>query len=70
MKYRAMFVVGAVLFVVGPVMGAMHKSAAWASVLFVAGIALLVFSIGKVQMPSFFGSKDEKEEDDVGSYQI
>jgi uncharacterized integral membrane protein len=70
MKYRAMLVAGAVLFVVGPILGALHKSAAWASILFILGVVLLIFSIDKVKMPSLFGTGDKKGDDDVGTYQI
>ena len=70
MKYWAMTVVGVVLFIVGLLLGVMHVSAAWASILFIIGIVLLVLSIGKVGKPEYTAGDGEKGDKDGGSYQI
>ena len=70
MKYWAMTVAGAVLFIVGVVLGAQHVHAAWASILFIIGTVLLVMSVGKVGKPEYAAGDGEKGKKDVGSYQI
>ncbi len=70
MKYWAMAVAGAVLFIVGLILGVQHMSAAWASILFIIGIIMLVMSLGKVGKPEYTAGDGEKGDKDVGSYQI
>lgn len=70
MKYWIMTGTGAVLFLVGVLLGVMHASAAWASILFIIGIVLLVMSLGKVGKPEYAAGDGEKDDKDVGSYQI
>jgi hypothetical protein len=69
MKYWAMTIAGAVLFIVGLLLGVMHVSAAWASILFIIGTVLLVMSVGRVGKPGFTAGI-KKGDKDVGSYQI
>ena len=70
MKYWAMTAAGAVLFIVGLLLGVMHVNAAWASILFIIGIVLLVMSLGKVGKPEYAAGDGKKDDKDAGSYQI
>jgi membrane protein implicated in regulation of membrane protease activity len=70
MKYWAMTAAGAVLFIVGLLLGVLHISAAWASILFIIGTVLLVMSLGKVGKPEYTAGDGEKGNKDVGTYQI
>ena len=70
MKYWAMLVTGLVLFIVGLILGVQHISAAWASILFIIGVVLLVMSVGKVGKPEYTAGDGEKGDKDVGTYQI
>ena len=70
MKYWAMLVTGAVLLLVGLILGVQHTSPAWASILFIIGIILLVMSIGKLGNPETPAGDGKKGGKDGGSYQI